>query len=111
MEDESKESPVASVAPPTTKDIVSFLNGNEGREEIINALEKLQQLGVHGIPKFIIEGQTVVDGASPSELFVDIFRQIESRGMVHSSRPIFGNILGLPEEIISQGSHSRDLIR
>jgi hypothetical protein len=89
---------------PSEQEIIDFLNGSEGRAEIEEALQELRQIGIHGIPKFIIEGQTVVDGAARSDVFVQIFREIEARGEIHGG-PIFGPILGVPEEIIRQGSH------
>jgi len=51
-----------SQALMSEKEILEFLNGNEGRLEIENALRALNQLGVHGIPKFIVEGSTVLMG-------------------------------------------------
>jgi hypothetical protein len=89
---------------PPEQEILDFLNGSEGRAEIEEALQELQRLGVHGIPKFIIEGQTLVDGAARSDVFVRIFREIEARGKIYGGA-IFGRILGVPEEIIGQGSH------
>uniref|UniRef100_A0A7R9WT42 DSBA-like thioredoxin domain-containing protein n=1 Tax=Craspedostauros australis TaxID=1486917 RepID=A0A7R9WT42_9STRA len=92
--------------PMTPEQLLEFLNGNEGREEIEGALSMLRELGVHGIPKFIIEGHTLVDGAAHSDFFVKIFREIESRGSLRNGA-IFGNILGVSEEILERGSHSR----
>lgn len=89
---------------PTEKDILKFLNGSQGRKEIMKALDTLNQLGINSIPKFIIEGQTVVDGAARSEVFVKIFREIEARGEVFGG-PVFGEILGVPDEVIRQASH------
>eukprot|EP00545_Synedropsis_sp_CCMP1620_P014855 CAMPEP_0119028308 /NCGR_PEP_ID=MMETSP1176-20130426/38648_1 /TAXON_ID=265551 /ORGANISM="Synedropsis recta cf, Strain CCMP1620" /LENGTH=128 /DNA_ID=CAMNT_0006984419 /DNA_START=26 /DNA_END=408 /DNA_ORIENTATION=+ len=66
-------------APPE-EELLTFLNGNEGRREIEKALKILDEIGVHGIPKFIIEGATMVDGAARSNEFVRIFRAIEKRG-------------------------------
>jgi len=90
--------------PPLADDLLDFLNGNEGRKEIEQALQGLEQLGIHGIPKFIIEGKTVVDGAARSEVFVEIFREIEQRGEIHSG-PVFGEILGISQETVEAGSH------
>ncbi len=90
-------------------EILAFLNGNEGRKEIEDALQALDELGVHGIPKFIIEGRRVVDGAARSGVFVDIFRDIESRGEVHGG-PIFGDILGVNNDTVQRGSHAREHI-
>lgn len=92
---------------PSEESILKFLNGNEGRAEIKKALVTLQGLNVHSIPKFIIEGGSVVDGAAHSQVFVDLFRKIEARGSVQGG-PIFGDILGISPEIIEQGSHRAD---
>lgn len=89
---------------PTADELLDFLNGNEGRREIEQALEALQQLGIHGIPKFIIEGKTVVDGAARSEVFVEIFRDIEQRGEIENG-PVFGDILGISPETVQAASH------
>ena len=93
--------------PMTEEEILTFLNGNEGRTEIENALQALRQIGVHGIPKFIIEGTTVVDGAAGSDTFINIFREIEQRGSV-ANKPVFADILGVNDEIIQEGSHTRE---
>jgi len=89
------------------EEILSFLYGNEGRLEIENALRALRKLGVHGIPKFIIEGSTVIDGAAGPEMFVKAFREIEKRGSVLGG-PIFGDILGVSQEMWMKGSHTRE---
>lgn len=89
---------------PSFEELLDFLNGNEGRKEIMQALDGLEQLGVHGIPKFIIEGSYIVDGAARSEVFVDIFREIEARGEIKRG-PVFGEILGVSEDTIANGSH------
>lgn len=94
-------------AAPSEAELLDFLNGNEGREEIMHALQALDQLGIHSIPKFIIEGKTIVDGAAGSEVFVRVFRDIEQRGKVHNDL-VFGEILGVPPEIVSRGSHTTE---
>ena len=89
---------------PSEDDILDFLEGDEGREEITNIGHALNQLGIHGIPKFIIEGRTMVDGAARSDTFVEIFREIEKRGSVHSG-PIFNDVLGVSDETVQTPSH------
>ena len=91
----------------TEEEILAFLSGNEGRVEIENALAALQQIGMHGIPKFIIEGSRVVDGAAGPDTFIKIFREIESKGKV-ARGPIFADILGVSEDTIQRGSHTRE---
>jgi predicted DsbA family dithiol-disulfide isomerase len=89
---------------PSEGDILAFLNGDEGREEITNVIHALNQLGIHGIPKFIVEGRTMVDGAARSDTFVEIFREIEKRGTVHSG-PLFNDVLGVSDETTMTPSH------
>ena len=97
---------------PTTpvmseEEILEFLDGDEGRLEIENALRALQQIGVHGIPTFIIEGRRVVDGAAGAETFINICREIERRGEV-AGGPVFGDILGISDDMVRMGSHTRE---
>lgn len=80
--------------PPTAEQLLEFLNGNAGRAEIEQAVQTLHQLGIHGIPKFIIEGQTVVDGAAHADVFVEVFREIEARGTI-ANDAVFADILGV----------------
>ena len=93
--------------PPMTEDeILTFLQGDEGRKEIEMALQALAEIGVHGIPKFIIEGSYIVDGAARSDTFIEIFREIEARGEV-AGQAVFKDILGISDEMIQRGSHYR----
>ena len=89
----------------TETDIFNFLESDEGRVEIMKALTMLQQMGIHSIPKFIIEGTTLVDGAADWKVFVDVFTEIEERGMVQNGgKSIFGDILGVDSSIVDRGS-------
>jgi Predicted dithiol-disulfide isomerase involved in polyketide biosynthesis len=93
--------------PPimSEEEILNFLNSNQGRLEIELALQTLDQIGIHSIPKFIIEGRRLVDGAANHRVFVDIFREIEESGKVFGG-PIFADILGVGSELVQKGSHS-----
>jgi predicted DsbA family dithiol-disulfide isomerase len=94
----------------TTDDLLTFLNGNQGRSEIEHAIASLRHLGVSGIPKFIIEGRVVIDGAANSDTFIKVFREIERRGRVLGS-PVFGEVLGVSPDVIARGSHwAEDLV-
>jgi len=88
--------------PP--EQILTFLNSNQGRKEIEHAIQTLNQLGVNGIPTFIIEGQTVLNGAAHWTNFVSVFREIEERGYVEGG-PVFGDILGVNDDVLREGSH------
>ena len=92
-------------APPSKAQLEAFLDGQEGRREIEEAIATLQNLGIHSIPKFIIEGRTVVDGAAHADAFVHVFREIEARGKI-AKEPVFGDILGVSPEVIQQASHT-----
>jgi predicted DsbA family dithiol-disulfide isomerase len=90
--------------PLTEEEILKFLNGAQGRKEIERALTAVRQFGISGIPLFIIEGKTVVDGAARSDRFIQVFREIEKRGTVHPGT-VFGDILGVNKETVERGSH------
>jgi predicted DsbA family dithiol-disulfide isomerase len=92
------------------EEILDFLNSDKGTKEIHQALDALKQMGVHGIPKFVIEGRRVVDGAAHSDVFIDIFRDIEESGEVYSG-PIFAEMLGVSLEVLEKGSHTRDSLQ
>jgi len=92
------------------EEILDFLNSDKGTKEIHQALDALKQMGVHGIPKFVIEGRRVVDGAAHSDVFIDIFRDIEESGEVYSG-PIFAEMLGVSPEVLEKGSHTRDSLQ
>jgi len=85
-------------------EVLAFLNSNDGRQEIENALRTLIDVGVHGIPTFIIEGQTVLNGAAHWKHHLKLFRDIEERGYAQRG-PVFGKILGVSDDIIEKGSH------
>lgn len=95
------------VSPPSETEILDFLNGNEGRTEIDNALRTLSEMGIHSIPQFIIEGTTIVGGAADWRTFVKIFDDIEKRGFVENEgRPLFGDLLGVDEKTLLKGTVS-----
>lgn len=99
----------STVPYPTEADILSFLDSDEGRREIENALTMLRQLGVSSIPQFIVNGNQLIGGAADWTTFVDVFQGIldeSERGDGESAEPVFGKILGVDEDIIERGSFS-----
>lgn len=102
-------SPRRALAPtPMTEDeILAFLEGTEGQAEIDAALAALRQLGVHGIPTFLVEGSLVASGAAGPDTFVEAFREIERRGEVRGG-PVFGDLLGIAPDVVARGSHTRE---
>jgi len=84
-------------------EILKFLNSNDGRQEIENAIHTLVQLGINGIPTFIIDGQTL-NGAAGWKSHYRVFREIEDRGYVEKG-PVFGKILNVSDDTIQEGSH------
>lgn len=97
-----------AVSQPMNEDqLLRFLQGDEGRAEIETARALLDQMGVHGIPKFIIGGFAIVDGAARWSEFVDCFRSIESNP--NRLRPtVFGSVLGVSAELVERGSHTKE---
>jgi predicted DsbA family dithiol-disulfide isomerase len=97
---------LAVVPPASDDDLLSFLRSDLGRDEIETALAALHELNIHSIPKFVIEGTTVIDGAATADVFIKLFRRIERRGTI-DAEPVFASLLGIdPSEI--EPSHTRD---
>jgi predicted DsbA family dithiol-disulfide isomerase len=48
-------------------DVPAFLEGDEGKAEVRQALEEAHRQGIQGVPTFIIEGQKSLTGAQPPE--------------------------------------------
>ena len=87
----------------TEKQILDFLRGDEGTEQIKYARHALEQLGINSIPTFIIDGSIMVGGAASSDVFVKIFREIEMKGEVNG--PMLNDVLGVDEATVLKGSH------
>lgn len=89
------------------EEILKFLNGNMGRKEIDKVRRTLMEMDIHSIPQFIIEGTTLVNGAANWKTFVNIFSEIEERGVVQNEgKSVFGKILGVPADIVERGTIS-----
>lgn len=103
-----EENAQSSSSPPLSEqDLLTFLHSNQGRREIEQALQMLQELDIHSIPQFIIEGSTVVGGAADWKTFVNIFEQIIRNQQPRDGtttttppigRPLFAKVLGLLPE-------------
>lgn len=83
--------------------IFNFLQSDEGTDNIEYAKNALRQLGIDSIPTFIIDGSIMVGGAASSNVFVDIFRDIERKGIVHG--PLLNDVLGVDDATVLKGSH------
>ena len=56
------------------------LNSDEGMQAIRAAEEKSQQLGVQGVPFFIVNGIITLEGAQQPDAFLDAFNKLLSTG-------------------------------
>lgn len=93
--------------PPKESELLEFLQSDVGRAEVEAAIVALHDLQIHSIPKFLIEGSLVVDGAATPDVFVEVFRDIERRGSVKAG-PVFAPILGIET---LEASHTRDKLK
>jgi predicted DsbA family dithiol-disulfide isomerase len=92
--------------PPTEQELLQFLKSNVGRIEILDAIHVLQQMGINGIPTFIMDGGNIVlNGAIHASEFVRTFRRIEQRGFLNDPQPLFSDLLGIPSKIIQRGTY------
>lgn len=52
------------------------LEGNEFAEEVRAQKQNFQNLGIHGVPAFILNDQHLIEGAQPSAVLVNSFKQL-----------------------------------
>lgn len=64
-----------------------MLNGNEGLEAIQVLLGKAGQIGVVGVPFFIINRKIMLSGARPPAVFLDAFRQVLGAKLIVKAEP------------------------
>ena len=58
--------------------VEGLLQGNEGSAEVETAERELQQLGITGVPFYIIDNKYGLSGAQPSEVFIKAFNEAHS---------------------------------
>lgn len=59
-----------------TEEVKNFLNSEAGTQEVESLLEEMQNLGISGVPFFILNREAGISGAQPKEVFLQAFRQI-----------------------------------
>mmetsp|Transcript_8191 Transcript_8191/g.25914 ORF Transcript_8191/g.25914 Transcript_8191/m.25914 type:complete len:229 (-) Transcript_8191:306-992(-) len=80
----------------------AYLDSDAGRAEIDKALLIARAYGITSIPKFVIDGELLVDGAAHADEHEAVFRSIERRGAV-SGRALFAHALGITPEVLHTG--------
>ena len=58
--------------------VAALLAGEADRAEVRAEAEAAQEMGVTGVPTFIIAGQYVLTGAQPVEVWEDVIGQLEA---------------------------------
>jgi predicted DsbA family dithiol-disulfide isomerase len=59
--------------------IAEFLAGDRGMEDLITQLNSASELGISGVPAYVIDGQWSIPGAQDTEVFVQILRKLIQR--------------------------------
>jgi predicted DsbA family dithiol-disulfide isomerase len=67
---------IAGVHGLDQTEIRGQLEGNAGRQEVVDDLEFAQDVGIRGVPFFIFEDRFAVSGAQPPEVLLQIMRQV-----------------------------------
>ena len=88
----------AATAGVDRDEAMRFLASDEGLEEIGDAQEMLQEMGIHSIPNFVVGGKVVVSGAVHAAKLVQIFRRFESTGE-GAPGSAFADALRIPPEM------------
>jgi predicted DsbA family dithiol-disulfide isomerase len=54
----------------------ALIDGDEGMNAIREARDQARQIGVQGVPFFIVNGEIKISGAQPSEMFIEAFNNV-----------------------------------
>lgn len=77
-----------------------FLDSDDGKAQIDSALAIARRFGISSIPKFVIDGELLIDGAAHADEHEEVFRQIERRGTT-TGRALFAEALGISDEVLA----------
>jgi predicted DsbA family dithiol-disulfide isomerase len=58
--------------------VATLLRGDADREAVRAEADAAREMGVAGVPTFILAGQYVLTGAQPVEVWDDVIRQLEA---------------------------------
>tara|TARA_B110001452_G_scaffold213261_1_gene183970 strand:- start:704 stop:1387 length:684 start_codon:yes stop_codon:yes gene_type:complete len=82
---------------------LAFLSTDEGLAEIRAAQQMLRELGVSGIPTFVLGATTVLpSGALRSQHLVEAFRELEEASEEGAPKSVFAEALGVPLEVLAE---------
>jgi len=80
---------------------LAFLATDEGLAEIQKAQGILRQLGVSGIPTFVLGATTVLpSGALRAQTLIKAFRDLEAASEEGAPRSVFAEALGIPMQVL-----------
>jgi predicted DsbA family dithiol-disulfide isomerase len=54
----------------------AVLEGDEFSQEVRGQIQNFQNLGIHGVPAFIVNDQHLIEGAQSSTVLVNSFKQL-----------------------------------
>lgn len=82
----------------------AWLRDGKGKPAIERTFQRVQELGIHSIPTFVVDGQHVVSGAVHARELEELFREIEHEvadGQTERRGPVFAEALGFaPDQIL-----------
>lgn len=61
---------VAGESGLIAEEAAAYLAGESGRAEVLKEEEEIKHAGVRGVPFFVIDGRTFLEGAEPPEAFI-----------------------------------------
>jgi predicted DsbA family dithiol-disulfide isomerase len=67
---------IAAAAGMDKQKVALFLQSNTGVVEVEMAERELQQLGISGVPFYVVDNKYGISGAQPSEAFIKAFEEI-----------------------------------
>ena len=78
MGDAATLAEIAGALGMDTADVAAYLDGTNDEAETLEAIDFARQIGVQGVPCFIVERKYAISGAQPPEAFAQVFARVRA---------------------------------
>lgn len=61
--------------------VLSYLASEEGREEVISAIDDARADGINAVPTFVFDGRYIIEGGQPASTFLQVLEEVQRRSV------------------------------
>ena len=61
--------------------VLSYLASEEGRDEVIRAIDDARDDGIKVVPTFVFDGRYVIEGGQPASTFLQLLEEVQRQSL------------------------------